>query len=69
MTLDDFMDSVMVATGPNPLHPTSYEVGFNVGNPPIAVYTWMPCGEYDDGDDIEGAIADLFDVLSDAFGT
>ena len=34
MTLDDFRDSVIVVTGPNPLHPTSYEVGFRVGSPP-----------------------------------
>ena len=69
MTFDDFMDSVMVATGPNPLHPTSYEIGFKIGFPPIAVYAWVRSGEYDDGEDVEGAISDLYDVLSDAFGT
>ena len=37
MTRDEFNDSVIVVTGPNPLHPTSYEVGFKVGNPPTAV--------------------------------
>lgn len=69
MSLDDFKDSVIVVTGPNPLHPTSYEVGFRVGSPPMAVYAWVRSGEYDDGDDIEGAIEDLYDVLIEAFGT
>lgn len=69
MTIDEFNDSVIVVTGPNPLHPTSYEVGFKVGDPPTAVYAWVRSGEYDDGDDVQGAIDDLYAVLSEAFGT
>ena len=68
MTLEEFQRAIVVATGPNPLHPLSYEIGFTVGEPPTAVYAWVSEGEYDDGDDLEGAIEALYDMLDEAFG-
>ena len=67
MTLEEFQRAIVVATGPNPLHPLSYEIGFTVGEPPTAVYAWVHCGEYDDGNDLEGAIEALYERLSDMF--
>ena len=67
MTLEEFKRAIVVATCPNPLHPLSYEIGFTVGEPPTAVYAWVSEGEYDDGDDVEGAIEALYERLSDMF--